>query len=232
MTLEQLQQLAASKLAAATAAGVASGATKPQPARATNSTNPNGPQVKASSGLNDKSHQPPTASHFTMALIQKWILAEVGLVAQQALAQPQVRAADSTPAQEDIPKVVTADSAMDGQEAYVSSQPRGSKNQDPGIAVDPDAVSRPGELRASCTAWVLGTPGALPGPGRHVWWPHVVCWSWTALRAVEHASRASILQQCCQPGIRDAALSTTAWQCTEHSLHSPNHPGFKIQLRP
>lgn len=37
-------------------------------------------------------------------------------------------------------------------EATVSAQPRGSKNQDPGILVDVAAVSRPGEITsASCS---------------------------------------------------------------------------------
>lgn len=163
MTLDELQQLAASKLGTATASGFAAGVAHANSA----------PPVQASAGpAQQGSSLSAVVGNVTMALIQRWILAEVGLAAQQQLSQPnmatkstpQVRAADYVPTDSvttasntdrdtlgagQIPQV-TAQVAADGADgpgtATVSNQqPVGSKNQDPGIKVDPSAVAQPGE---------------------------------------------------------------------------------------
>lgn len=166
MTLQQLQQLAASKLGAATAAGITAGTAT---AIAKNGTVL--PQVKASSGTqqHSSSHGKPTAAvdpsvmRATMALIQRWILAEVGLASQAQLSKPavqtmQVQAADGQPetqtgtpvdaaAEPQVTSQVAAAAEAPGvqQEGSVSTQAPNSKNQDPGILVDVQAVTNPGE---------------------------------------------------------------------------------------
>jgi hypothetical protein len=157
MTLEELQQLAASKLGTATASGVAAGVAN------------SAPQVQASAGpAQQSSGLGAMVSNVTMALVQRWILAEVGLAAQQQLSAPnmqpqpppQVRAADyatdsdtSTDADgvtsgAGVPQMTAQVAAVGiaGQAngTVSNQQPVGSKNQDPGIKVDPRAVAKPG----------------------------------------------------------------------------------------
>lgn len=183
MTLEQLQQLAASKLGAATAAGVgsASAAAGNATDSGSSSSNTSPLQVQASGGPTQRDSSSSSATSATMALIQRWIIAEVGLAAQQELSQPnmqslpqQVRAANQPSAAVQVSAdgastvsvtlqglqsvqlgpqlLVTAQVAADGaaggeggQVAVSNQQPAGSKNQDPGIPVDPQAVAQPGE---------------------------------------------------------------------------------------
>jgi hypothetical protein len=175
MTLQQLQQLAASKLGAATAAGITAGTAKviAQDSSATvdpESSSAVPPQVMSSSGPQQHSsnqNKPtapvdPTVMRATMALIQRWILAEVGLASQAQLSKPglhtmQVLAADGPQEQAagtvvDVaePQVTSqvaaaAEAAGVQQEGSVSTQAPGSKNQDPGILVDVQAVTNPGE---------------------------------------------------------------------------------------
>lgn len=180
MTLEQLQQLAASKLGAATAAAVG-GASAGYTTDSSSNTNP--PQVQASGGPTQQdSSSGSSAISATMALIHRWIIAEVGLAAQQELSQPnmqsrpqQVRAADQPTAAVQVsadgtstvsvtlpqglqavqlgPQLlvtaqVAADRAAGGEGSRVAvtyQQPAGSRNQDPGISVDPQAVAQPGK---------------------------------------------------------------------------------------
>jgi hypothetical protein len=187
LTLEELQQLAASKLGTATASGVVAGVARAKSA----------PQVQASTGpLQKGSALSAVVSNVTMALIQRWILAEVGLAAQQQLSQPdmqsrspaQVRAADyvtadtfatncSTSTDADIvmsgagvPQVTAQVAAVgfDGQGSAIvgNQQPVGSRNQDPGIKVDPRAVAQPGEVLTVGTA----APHAAPRCCSVHWW--------------------------------------------------------------
>jgi hypothetical protein len=137
MMLETLQKLAASKLGAATAAGVAQGTANATAA---------GAQVQASDGPahstgGSSSPVPP------LALLQRWLLAEVGMAAQQQLLGSDggvVKAAGGPQ------EVAAADSAADGMQV----SPGGSKNQDPCcIVVDTAAVARPGGRREGHQGW-------------------------------------------------------------------------------
>jgi hypothetical protein len=206
MTLEKLQQLAASNLGAATATGVGYAAG--------NASHSSPPQVRASGGPTQQdsssSNSAINITSATMVLIQRWILAEVGLAAQQQLSQPnmqslapQVRAADQLSvaavqvsadgasttvsvtlqegSQADVqvgPELlVTAQVAAEGegegsgQVAVSNQQPVGSKNQDPGISVDPQAVAQPGEedlpeaaSPACCLAMLLSSNSCFTAP--------------------------------------------------------------------
>lgn len=145
---------------------MAAGATSAAAASQANQQTYSPPPVTASSGGRQNSARSASVSsssslNVTLALIQRWILAEVGLASQRQLQQQpmlntvspvQVRAADGAAQSADTPPVVTADAAPASSSGapIVSSQPNGSKNQDPGIPVDPSAVAKPGEEGQCC----------------------------------------------------------------------------------
>lgn len=172
ITLEQLQRMAASKLGAAAATGIADAATT---LASNNGQTAVEQQVPASDhpqrGLGSAENLPSnttagdqaehSGSHgsaLPLALIQRWILAEVGLAAQKQLRNqsanlPQVVKAANSFGAGDAPLVMTAEAAQGSGEAGAAAAddkvfagaPPGSKNQDPGIPVDPEAVANPGE---------------------------------------------------------------------------------------
>lgn len=129
VTLEQLQRMAASKLAAAAAVGVSSGVTGAA-ATAANDSNPQAPSPKVqasdgaaqssttttatSSSSSASSKQDASISSATMEVIQQWILAEVGLAAQRQLSQPSMRPVTGTDA------VRAADGAQEWEGAAAS----------------------------------------------------------------------------------------------------------------
>lgn len=142
ITIPQLQQLAA-RLGAASAAGLASSANTLE-LKTTAAAVP--PKVQASSGPAHSSTPSLEATQFTASLLQRWLLAELGMAAQQQLTQPCLQDGHVVRATDGAPRV-TAD-ATDDVEASLSNAQHlsGSKNQDPGIPVDARAVARPGEL--------------------------------------------------------------------------------------
>lgn len=142
LTLAQLQQLVAAKLAAATAEGVAEAAA--------NATRPDG-------SLSSARDAPP------LTLLQRWLLAEVGLAAQQLL---QEQAGNMTRL-----AAFSGDVVSSGPDAGTAAQPLSadsppnSKNQDPGIVVDLAAVANPDITLAANVATAASRSSQAPASG-------------------------------------------------------------------
>lgn len=136
MSLEQLQQLAASRLGAAAAAGVA------QAYAAAGANSRQEPAVRAADGAGNS---------LGAATLQRWLLAEVGLAAQAQLQQLAPRTAGGAVPQQPVVHAAAAPGSygprlLSGGEQHTGGAPAavGSKNQDPGIAVDARAIAYPG----------------------------------------------------------------------------------------